>query len=176
MSTAYAGEKSTFNFGPKGGVNINYQWDGDIPTLGDSYAGFVAGLFLRMRLLSFLMIQPELLYSQQGSSNLHIDYLQIPVLVKLGIPLGSVTPLVFAGPVGAFKVNDDSDISDFIDVKDALFSIAMGAGVDIDIGKFLLTLEGRWTFSTMDSVTTETSVLEASMKNGTGSFIVGFGF
>jgi len=179
---AYADdEKSTFNFGPKAGVTLNYQWGGDLPNistfndLGDLYAGFSAGLFLRIRFLSFLMLQPEILYSQQGSSGLHIDYIEIPVLLKLGLPLGNFTPNVFAGPVGAFRVNDDNS-NPLIDVKDALFSLAMGVSCDIDIGKFLLTLEGRWTFSPMDSITTNTILLDDSMKNGTGSFMVGFGF
>ncbi len=179
VPAAYAGDKSTFNFGPKAGVNINYQWGGDIPTLGDTYAGFIAGLFLRIRLLDFLMIQPEVLYSREGSENLHIDYIQIPVLVKLGIPIGSITPNIFGGPVGSFKVWDDAgDLPDNVKATfhDALFSLAFGASCDIDIGSMLLTVEGRWTFSTMDAITTEVGTLSDSMKNGTGAVIVGFGF
>jgi len=171
---AAAGDKSTFNFGPKAGVNINYQWGGDIPTINGVDAGFAAGLFLRIRFLSFLMLQPEILYSREGSSSLYIDYIQIPVLLKLGLPLGALTPNVFAGPVGSFRVNDNA--GSLINVSDALFSLAMGVSLDIDIGQFLLTLEGRWTFSPMDSITTDTVLLQESMKNGTGAFMVGFGF
>jgi hypothetical protein len=168
--------KSTFHFGPKGGINIAYQWGGDIPDIGDSYAGFIAGLFLRIRLVDFLMLQPEVLYSREGSSNLHIDYIQVPLFLKVGIPLGSVTPNVFAGPMAAFRVADNSNPIDNLDINDVLFNLAFGASVDIDIGSHLLTLEGRWTMSPMDSVTTEETILARSLKNGSVAFLVGFGF
>jgi hypothetical protein len=181
VSPAGAGDKSTFNFGPKVGANISYQWGGNLPAdLGEAYAGIIGGLFLRARLLDILMIQPELLYSQQGGKDIHIDYIQIPVLVKLGIPIGSLTPNIFVAPMGCFKVSDNANelIGKLVnlDVKDALFSIGFGAGVDIDVGSFLLTVEGRWTMSTMESFTTNVGFLTDSTKNGTGSILIGFGF
>ena len=106
-------------FGIKGGVNVS--------TLGgDSYDGLVSfdsrtayhvGVFAEIPLMMKFSIQPELLYSAQGSQfggffsvdgfdDQKLDYLNVPVLVKYNIIAGLSAEL---GPVFGYLISADGE-------------------------------------------------------------------
>lgn len=76
-------------------ANVNIASDRNAPE-NRSRTGFAAGLFMEVRLSDRFSIQPELLYSQQGSwqyltysartsgdNVLQVDYLNLPILLKI---------------------------------------------------------------------------------------------
>ena len=115
--TAAAGVK----FGIKGGANIA-NVNGDFTeTIADwkSSVGFCAGIFLELNFGRILTIQPEVLYTMKGADagtgKLKFDYIEIPILLKIRIPTGSVHPFIFAGPAFGFNLKA---VLDGIEVED----------------------------------------------------------
>ena len=119
-----------FRFGIKGGVNVS--------TLdGESFEGLVSfdsriayhvGFFAEIPLIMKFSIQPELLYSAQGSQfegffsvdgfdDQKLDYLNVPILVKYNIIEGLSAEL---GPVLGYLISTDGE------------SIFGGEGIEID--------------------------------------------
>lgn len=100
------------NFATAGGKDAtNPTWD--------SKTGLAFGAFVSFKLADLFSIEPELLYMQKGATakviqnNTTIDltakysYLEVPVLVRLNIPLaGNVAfkPSIFAGPAFALRL------------------------------------------------------------------------
>lgn len=87
--------------------------------------GLNAGVFLNIPLRGAFSLQPEAHYSQQGvkyesnltsqtqSASLNIDYVQIPVLLRVdvGSKSSSIHPILFAGASGAFRISCDVNIA-----------------------------------------------------------------
>ncbi len=120
--------------------------------------GFNAGLFHREYIAKIFGIQPEILFSQKGSSvryeggllsgsgtyRYNLNYLEVPVLalVKLGNFYVSAGP--YAGlllSVNIKDVDDDGDIQeieelDRDDFNTVDYGVAVGAGFDFDGGTF----------------------------------------
>src|SRR5438874_12214726 len=71
----------------------------------ENKTGAAAGAFVRLG-LSRIAIQPEILFSMKGGQqpaggdefHLKLNYLEIPVLLRLGMPLGGFAPFLVAGP------------------------------------------------------------------------------
>ncbi len=82
--------------------------------------GFLAGAMVNLGLGNILSLRPEIIYIQKGIKDeeagvegaLKLDYIEIPVLLVVGIPTsGSVTPEFFAGPQFAFRVKCSLEIA-----------------------------------------------------------------
>jgi hypothetical protein len=154
--THLASAQAQVALGIKGGPNFA-KIDANA-TAGENYknrTGFHGGAFMLVK-VSKIGIQPELLFSQQGS-NVHyttgqdidtqISYINIPVILKLytvaGINL-QLGPQI--GFVSAAKAKSDlSGIKTTTDIKDDLkgndFALAFGAGWDLPFG---LTIDARY--------------------------------
>lgn len=142
-----------FNWGIKGGLNIS-SLTGDIENT-KSLTGFNAGLFAEIKVLKLLAIQPEVVYSTQGTAfedidgqsveSLKLDYINVPVLAKLYI-----FNIVYleGGPQFGFLTNAKQGSVDYKDsVEDTDLAIAAGLGVNI-ADKF--RANGRVNFGTTD--------------------------
>ncbi len=141
--------------------------------------GFSLGLTASLRLASFLALQPEILYFQKGGGyDVGVDtgipgitvnvfdtrkmaYLEVPLLVKLSIPLrGVIRPTFLFGPSLAYnlsgtldsivKVNigglnfnffDDKDLKN--ELNDFELSFVFGGGIDVDLGRGTLVIDSR---------------------------------
>ena len=143
-------------FGIKGGLsfatlsNKHPDWK--------SRTGFAAGIALDMR-AGPIGIQPELLYVQKGvagdgspsSDAPRLDYAEIPVLLKLTLPVPVVQPFVYAGPsIGlrlSCKVGEAACAGGL--VKSTDFGAALGGGIRLGGAKGL-TLEGRYMWGLKD--------------------------
>jgi opacity protein-like surface antigen len=173
--------------GVKGGVNVSTV-DFDSP-VGDTTLDWrlsaIVGGFVRFPLLSWVELQPEVLYSVKGgkredfgvSSSVLLDYLDVPVLARM--PLGGRKYFAVAGPYVGFRLRartrtefsgstEEVDISDVIERMD--FGLAVGGGVEFGA----IVLDGRYSFSLTD-IDKDTSE-EASAKNRVVSVTVGFRF
>ncbi|ESU22931.1 hypothetical protein FEDK69T_17100 [Flavobacterium enshiense DK69] len=149
-----------FNWGIKGGLNIS-SLTGDIENT-KPLAGFNAGLFAEIKVLKLLAIQPEVVYSTQGTAfddfeghsveSVKLDYINVPVLAKLYI-----FNLVYfeAGPQFGFLMNAKQGSVDYKDkVEDTDLAVAAGLGVSF-ADKF--RANGRVNFGTTDIYKSDTA-------------------
>jgi len=143
---AFTGFGQGLSGGIKAGVNFSNESysSSSITFTPDGLVGFNGGLYLKAMLTEKIGIQPELLYSVQGSTitlfNTKVDnkysYLNIPVLFRYNIiPLINV----HAGPQLGINLSADqksggNSASFKNDVNTADFAVAFGAGFDLPVG------------------------------------------
>jgi len=169
---------SPVTFGIKGGLNFaNYNdiSGGDL----NSRTGFLIGGFLNFDLPALpITLQPEVLYSQKGAEDsgveLNVDYLEIPVIAKVGVvPTGPVKLNLQVGPYVGFVLNSEASgggISVDIDNAQTDFGGEAGAGADISLGVTTLTIDARYGFAFNDAFE------DGQGKNGVFSIAAGIVF
>lgn len=181
--------------GVRAGVNFMTLGGDDVPSDVGSRTGFMIGGFLLVDLQGPLSLQPELNYIQKGASwdqsfqgttvttTRKLDYLEIPVLAKLQIPVtGPLSPNVFAGPTLGFNMNatmqaegggqsNSQDISDSISGTD--FGLAIGAGTDFGLSAGTVSVDLRYGLG-LSSV--DDSGSDASVQNRGFMVTAGFAF
>jgi len=134
--------------GLKAGVNFaNQDISGDGISLDTkSKIGFHAGAFATIMFNEKMGLQPEILYSTQGSkididgtdAQFNFDYVTVPILFRYNI---NEMFNLHAGPQLAFltkaEIEQDGDTEDLKEeevVKGTDFGGAIGAGVDLPMG------------------------------------------
>jgi hypothetical protein len=198
---------SSLASGIKGGLKIGVSsaklHGDDVGDLEDllgedlkSRIGFSVGGFITFNISEMFAIQPEVLYTMKGLRYeeeifgetlkvwMKLDYLEIPVLVKIIFPSpGGVNPYLFAGPAVAIKVSGkvkaefagESDEEDIEDMKSTDFGLVIGAGVDFGfgaLGKGTLSVDIRYSLG----LSTISDFEGDDVKNGAFSLMVGFSF
>ncbi|KQB43050.1 porin family protein [Flavobacterium aquidurense] len=133
MAFAYTNAQST-RFGVKGGLNLSTVVGGDVEDT-KSLVGFHVGGFAEIKVVEKFFIQPELLYSAQGTKfdgpfgedfDTKLNYLNIPVLAKYYIVEKFS---VEAGPQLGILLSakaDGEDIKDYTRSVDFGFNIGAG--------------------------------------------------
>lgn len=179
------------SFGPKIGLNVSKlstDMAGNVAGLKESSkTGFQLGAFVRIGTKFY--VQPELLYSVKGgilevagdavnpavSADYKMGTMDIPVLVGTKVfSLPMVNVRVFAGPIASFIVSKDLTLSnmvpedDQIKLKDAIWSAAIGAGVDV----MMFTLDIRYEFG-LNNISNDTETY-SSMKSNTFNVSLGW--
>jgi hypothetical protein len=137
----------------------------------DRRTGFTVGVFASFSVLDLLAVQPEVFYVQRGAAvnltagtsstdflqstgTVEADYLQIPVLAKLRVPVGGpVTPFVALGPAVTVKLSETSAASiagtEFFRgeiLQDRDFSAIVAGGVDLPTAFGTVLLDVRYDF------------------------------
>jgi hypothetical protein len=113
-----AASAQAVEWGGKAGLN-RATWGGSGIVTAEARLGLIAGAFASIYFHPLFAVQPEVLYSMKGSAfegggerlTMEQDFLEIPILAKLGIPLeggGSLRPSVFAGPALGFELKCDA--------------------------------------------------------------------
>jgi len=188
------------DFGIKGGINIANIY-GDDPEEIDWKTGFAGGIFFDWGITTLFGIQPELLYVQDGSKTefmevdwkLKFNYLQIPVLAKVDLPVGgSLIPVLYAGPYVSLLLDSkltletaDNDAS--VDLKDYTKSydagLVFGAALEFGAGPGKMTLEGRYCLGMTEiddgigeGIFGFEDAEKTDMKNKSWMVMVGFAF
>ncbi|RXG30751.1 Outer membrane protein beta-barrel domain-containing protein [Leeuwenhoekiella marinoflava DSM 3653] len=163
LGTTAAKAQDTFHFGVKGGVNFA-NIAGDDSRDQDSRTSFYAGLVAELPISEMFSIQPEVIYSAQGSTiatidqdnvfdvddntEYQLDYIQVPLMAKIYLADGLSLQ---AGPSFNFLVNEEIDYqptssSGEIDIVDGAndfeFGTAAGLEYQFDNGLFI---QGRYT-------------------------------
>ncbi len=157
------------SFGVKGGVSLS-QVQADLFDT-DNRTGFVGGVYGGFDLSPMLGVQPELLFVRKGAklfstdvtiggitfgnvgSTLDVDYVEIPVLLRLSAPSpGPIDLRLLAGPVASFKMTEKISTTGLIgvtldsdQVKTSDFGLAFGAVAAIRNGSMKVVAEGRYT-------------------------------
>ncbi len=179
--------------GPKAGLNIANVVGDDVEVLNlDSKTGFNGGIFFMFQFGDLFAIQPEAYYSMKGATykedggelTLTLDYFEVPLLLKLIIPVegSNIRPSIFAGPAIGFnttakvKVEFDGE-SEEVDLKDDTkstdFSLVFGGGLGFMVGNNELGFDIRYILG-LSSI--DDSSDEVDLKNTAFSFNVYFGF
>ncbi len=128
-------------FGIKGGRNFSTLSDDDDL---EFTTGGIIGVFVDINISSTpLSIQPEALFSQYGlrindsGVNIKLNYLQFPVLFKIGPTLSGTKPNVFFGPYVSFRTKAEynyesvsTDIKEKTESTD--FGLVLGAGIEVE--------------------------------------------
>lgn len=149
-------------FGIKGGVNIANIYGEDPGDETDSKTGFAGGIFVDWGITPLFGIQPELLYVQNGSRSdffggdlfLKFNYLQVPVLAKVDLPVGgSLIPVLYAGGYASLLLDSKLvaevegeggtlGLKDYTKSYDA--GLVFGVALDFSAGTGTMTIEGRY--------------------------------
>lgn len=136
------------SFGIKGGAAA-YQITNEIgntSSTSDRKIGFEAGIFGDFPISSIFSIQPEAVFVQKGgeesddvfgTSSLTLNYVDVPLLLKINAPLdGTVKPYIFGGPYAGYLIEatadgdeGSQDISEFL--EDINYGLKVGLGVKI---------------------------------------------
>ena len=102
-----------FSLGIKGGVNFANINVSDARATWDGKTGFHGGAFALIKVTAFA-VQPELIFSQQGSTvkingqdlDANFNYMNVPVMLKFYLPLGLNLQM---GPQFGFLTSAESD-------------------------------------------------------------------
>ncbi len=144
--------------------------------------GFAGGVFLNYD-AAILGLQLGAEYTQKGVDldiggaihNLSLDYLEIPAVVKLGLPLGVLKPSVFGGVGLGFKTScDDDGVDCGNEFKSTDFSGIAGADVAIYLSSVSLWADGRYHFGLSDI--SKASDVVGDLKNRNWTLQAGIGF
>ncbi|MCB0285982.1 MAG: PorT family protein [Calditrichaeota bacterium] len=189
--------------GLKAGLNVsNFRADTDEGEELKTKNGFNGGVYLEIDPIGPLSFQGEALFTQKGGklvetdgsneaeTTLKVNYFEIPVLVKLQVPVAP--PLVssnfYAGPAFAFKASESADYKlngEDVDVEDSedLFKGSdMGAVVGASMsfstmGLASVFIDLRYTLGLSNIIKEEFQENDDdTAKNGVISLSVGLGF
>lgn len=137
---------SEVKFGAKGGINLA-NVVGDDAGDANMYVGFNAGMFVEIPLTDKLTIQPEVLYSAQGSKSegviegynvdatIKLNYINIPVMFKYQVAdKFSLEAGPYVGFLASAKLKFDVEGlgSDTVDMKDMVKSTDFGLGLGMN--------------------------------------------
>jgi len=172
-----------WELGVRGGVSVA-QVSGDLEeTFGeDNRTGFAGGVFLNYD-MGILGFQAAGQYTQKGSKldlgetveEFSLNYIEIPLVLKAGIPLGIFKPSVFGGVGLGFNTgcdNEGTDCGD--DVKSTEWNGIAGADVAIYLGSISLWVDGRYNFGLSD--VNNASDVVGDLKNKNWTFQGGVAF
>jgi len=148
------GIKAGLSFG-----NISNQ--GVLPGNLESRTGFAVGLYLGSG--GVLGIGAEGLYAQRGvesdesgaTTESRLDYLDLPVYLKVRVPVPLIKPFIYAGPQGSYEIKcrtaEGGDCAPYStsDRKRWTFAGVIGAGVRLG-GSLGLGIEGRYVYGLTD--------------------------
>ncbi|TSE04123.1 MULTISPECIES: porin family protein [Aquimarina] len=156
ISFSVSSNAQDIKFGFKGGVNFATLNGDDVNDNLDGRTGYHIGAVLQVSLAETIALQPELLYSAQGIEDTDIDYLNLPVLVKLKF---AKIFSVEAGPQFGFVVNDDFEVGD-----PESFDLSGAVGAGVEFGPFFGQLRYNFGFTdVIDNVEAKNSAFQISV-------------
>ena len=158
-------QSSKEDYRPFLGYEVGWIQDG----ISNPVFGLQLGVFYTLKLSRSFNFQPEFYYSQRGyqfdqtplyntNYNLHINYLELPVLFEYKLPFDwGFKPGIIAGPFAALKISRNKQIQ-FADeeITAAVSSVnnfdyglvfALGAEFNVWNGQIILDLRINWGFS-----------------------------
>ncbi|HVZ78157.1 MAG TPA: porin family protein [Gemmatimonadaceae bacterium] len=165
----------------KGGVSYgNVSNAGALPGNLDNRTGFVGGVALNSGDLLGLGI--EGLYAQRGLDSStpgdarRLDYIDVPVYLRLTAPTPGITPFAYAGPQASFELSCSANGVSCPETgrPKTTYAGVIGAGVRLGaLGG--LSLEGRYVYGLTDL---KLSTVNSSSSYKTRSFLLlaGIGF
>jgi hypothetical protein len=179
-------------FGIKAGGNMATLTGADVQdplaTL-ESKVGFMGGIFLAFNFGKVVTIQTEVLYTMKGASYVALDdsytdklysnYIEVPLLLKINIPLPVIQPFVFAGPTVGFKLSEKlMSNGEEIPLTEALvknndYGAIFGAG--LNLGRNFM-LDVRYSLGMQKVIATIEGEVQPDFKNGVWAATIGIAF
>jgi len=169
----------TFNLGLEAGANFSNFIGNDVSgltnpgqTFNSSKLGFVGGGFLSLNFGPMFAIRPELLYEQKGNqisgytTNAELDYVEVPVLVKISTGLPVINPAFLIGPAFSWNTLNQAGGTKLNNINSS--DVGLVGGLEFDIDKFLVS--GRYELG-LDNVSSNKNI-----QNGTITLLVGYSF
>lgn len=159
------------SFGLKAGVNLA-TFTGDDSAEAKGMTGYHLGGVVNFGITDRFSVQPELLYSAQGTDSdlgdFRLDYINVPVLAKFMVVDGLS---IEAGPQIGFLTSSKLEGEEIKDlVKKTDFSALLGLGYILDGG---LNFAARYNFGLTNL---NDSDLDIDLKNGVFQLSVGYMF
>ncbi len=157
-------QAQSLKYGAKVGSNFS-KIDGE-DFSGDNLTSFHAGVLVELNLFDNLSIQPELMYSSQGTKyqdeKFKLDYVSLPVLAKFYLVSEKLS--LEAGPQFSFLLNDD--VPNTFETKTFDFAAIGGLGYNLTQNIFV---QARYVVGLTDtskdaSVTNKVIQLSAGLR------------
>ncbi len=173
--SAAAFSQAKFSVGLKGGLNFANLDVKSVTNTYDNRTGYHAGAFALIKFTK-IGIQPEVIFSQQGSKiqlngntvKSNFSYMNIPIMVKLYTVAGINLQV---GPQFGFLTNNPTVVNNDQEFKNAVkksdISLGMGVGWDLPFG---LTIDARYNLG-LQNVSNNSSF---DLKNQVFQASVGF--
>ena len=158
-------------------------------------SGTIFGGSVQLPLGSVITLQPEFLFlnkgtkfketSAAGESNVRLDYLEVPVLLRYDFSRETVGPHVYAGPSVGFNVGCKLEVNALpsTDCKDDNFKpkkldygLTVGAGLDFNLGGIAATGGLRYGIGLADIRNDNSDEFKSRVNNGVLSLYVGLLF
>jgi hypothetical protein len=149
--------------------------------------GFMGGVFLALNFGRVVTLQWEVLYTMKGADyvalddsftdKLYADYIEVPLLLKLKIPMPIIQPFVFAGPTVGFKLQEKRELNG-VPLTDKLlknndYGAIFGAGVNL--GRNFM-VDARYSLGMQKVISTVQGEVQPDFKNGVWSASLGIAF
>jgi len=177
-STAYA---QGGGLSIKGGLSYgNISNGGAFPGSVAQRSGFALGLSANTGGMIGLGI--EGLYAQRGFDNSvaadarHLDYIDVPVYLRLAAPMGTFAPFAYAGPQGSYELNCGTNSGNCPDSGRPKVTYAGVIGAGVAFGMLHgLSIEGRYVYGMSDL---KLNTISSTQSYQTRSFLLllGLGF
>jgi len=181
---------ASVQFGIKVGANMAKPTGADVQNPMEtiqSRVGVTGGIFLAFNLGKVVTIQWEALYTMKGATfvalddsytdKLYGDYIEIPLLLKIKIPLPVIQPFVFAGPSVGFKLSEKAELDgvplDMVILKNNDYGAIFGAG--LNLGRNFI-LDVRYSLGLQKVIATIEGEVQPDTKNGVWAATIGIAF
>ncbi|HEY5491876.1 MAG TPA: outer membrane beta-barrel protein [Gemmatimonadaceae bacterium] len=177
---AFAGAQGG-GIGVKGGLSFgNVSNSGALPGSVTQRSGFAVGVSAISG--GVVGVGIEALYAQRGvtssvgADSRHLDYLDIPLYLRLAFPMDAVTPFAYAGPQASFELKCGTSSGNCPDTgrPKAIYAGVIGAGVRLG-ALHGLSLEGRYIYGLTD-LKLNTVSTTSSYKTRSFMLLAGIGF
>ena len=193
VGAALVNAQTNLRFGPMVGLNFANIGGKDATGNLSSKTGLYIGGFMTYQFSDMFALEPQVAYSMEGAtsaqggvnSTISLNYISIPVFLKLYIPLqGNTTikPELYAGPSFAFNVaasveqtaNGQTNTADVSSqVKGFDMGLAFGGGVAFGVGTGLLDFSVRYS---LGLTSWDNSGNNLTLTNNVVSLIAGYAF
>lgn len=151
--------------------------------------GFNGGVFLALNFGRVVTIQWEALYTMKGATyvalddsytdKLYADYIEVPLLLKLKLPLPVIQPFVFAGPTVGFKLQEklESNGQQVPLTENLLKNNDYGAifGAGLNLGRNFM-VDVRYSLGMQKVISTVQGSVQPDFENGVWSASLGIAF
>ncbi len=149
--------------------------------------GFNGGIFLAFNFGKVVTLQWEALYTMKGATyvalddtytdKLYADYIEVPLLLKLRLPLPVVQPFVFAGPSVGFKLQEKlehngEELTEKL-FKNNDYGAVFGAG--LNLGRNFM-VDVRYSLGMQKVISTVQGEVQPDFRNGVWSASLGIAF
>ncbi len=167
----------------KGGVSHgNVSNSGVLPGDLNARTGLVLGLSFATAPTQMIGVGVEGLYAQRGAhsanndSGFNLDYLDVPVYLRVAVPTAGIQPFAYAGPQVSFEVRCRAGDVDCPGTDRAKTTYAGVIGGGLHFGNTHgLSVEGRYVYG-LDDLKLSTVESGDSYKNRAFEILVGLSF